>query len=140
MHQGRGENENAVMGLELLILTVPGISVAAGAQIVAEAGGVRRFSNAAAIVKYAGLNPGVSQSGQFGAKDDSITKKGSPHPRRALACSQPDERVRSENERLLQQTQGRRRNHRAVATACTRKLRHAAFVVTRDQVLYDPGR
>ena len=70
--------------VEPLVLTIPGVSHTTGAQIVAEIGDVRRFKNASAIVKYAGLNSGVSQSGKFEAKGEPITKKGSPYLRRSL--------------------------------------------------------
>ena len=38
------------------ITTIPGVSTATG-RIAAEIGDVGRFKNAAAVVKYAGLNP-----------------------------------------------------------------------------------
>ena len=47
------------------ITTIPGVSTTTGAQIAAEIGDVRRFKNAASIVKYAGLNSGVDESGKF---------------------------------------------------------------------------
>lgn len=130
-----------LMRIEPLILTVPGISVATGAQIVAEVGDVRRFNNAAAIVKYAGLNPGVSQSGQFEAKGSPITKKGSPYLRRALwlAANQMrrfDPKMRAYYDKLRDEG----KCHRVAVTACARKLCHVVFAVMRDQVPYDPGR
>lgn len=54
--------------VEPLIVTIPGISHKLGAQIVAEIGDVGRFKNAAAIVKYAGINPSRNQSGTFGSR------------------------------------------------------------------------
>lgn len=55
-----------------------------GAQIVAEIGDVKRFKGAASIVKYAGLNSGVDESGMFSAEGVPITKHGSPYLRRSL--------------------------------------------------------
>ena len=49
--------------IEPNITTIPGVSTTTGAQIVAEVGDVKRFKNAASIVKYAGLNSGVDESG-----------------------------------------------------------------------------
>lgn len=133
--------EALLMRIEPLILTIPGISVATGAQIVAEVGDVRRFKNAAAIVKYAGLNPGVSQSGQFEAKGSPITKKGSPYLRRALwlAANQMrrfDPKMRAYYDKLRDEG----KCHRVAVTACARKLCHVVFAVMRDLVPYDPGR
>ena len=70
--------------VEPLVLTIPGVSYATGAQIVSEIGDVSRFRNASALVSYAGLNSSVSQSGQFDSGGGPITKHGSPYLRRAL--------------------------------------------------------
>lgn len=59
--------------VEPLVLTIPGVSYATGAQIVSEIGDVSRFRNASALVSYAGLNSSVSQSGQFGRVADRRT-------------------------------------------------------------------
>lgn len=67
-----------------MILTIFGISYKLGVQIIAEIDDVKRFKNAAAIVKYAGINPSKSQSGIFEGEANHITKQGSPYLRRAL--------------------------------------------------------
>lgn len=127
--------------LEPLIVTIPGVSVATGAQIVAEIGDVSRFKNAAAIVKYAGLNPGISQSGKFEAKGEPIAKKGSPHLRRALwlaanRARQYDPKMRAYYDKL--RSEGK--CHRVAVTACARKLCHVVFAVMRDRIAYDPDK
>lgn len=131
--------KNLLMELEPLVITIPGVSVSTGAQIVAEIGDVHRFKNAAAIVKYAGLNPGVSQSGKFEAKGEPITKKGSPHLRRALwlaanRARQYDPKMRVYYDKLRSE----KKCHRVAVTACARKLCHVVFAVMRDQIAYDP--
>lgn len=125
--------------IEPLIVTVPGISVTTGAQIVAEIGDVRRFKNAAAIVKYAGLDSGVNQSGQFEAKGEPATKKGSPYLRRSLwlaanRARQFDPKLREFYERKRDEG----KCHRVAVTAVARKLCHVVFAVMRDQVPCDP--
>ena len=127
--------------VEPLIVTIPGVSYTTGAQIVAEIGDVRRFKNAAAIVKYAGLNSGVSQSGKFEASGEPITKKGSPYLRRALwlaanRARQHDPRMRAYYDKLREAG----KCHRVAVTACARKLCHVVFAVMRDRVPYDPER
>lgn len=126
-----------LMAIEPLIVTIPGVSTTTGAQIVAEIGDVRRFKNAAAIVKYAGLNSGVSQSGQFEAKGEPITKQGSPYLRRAIwlaanQCRRFDPTMRAYYDKL--RAQGK--CHRVAVTACARKLCHIAYAIMRDQVAY----
>lgn len=62
------EVEGLLERVEPNITTIPGVSTTTGAQIVAEIGDVKRFKNAASIVKYAGLNSGVDESGKFSAE------------------------------------------------------------------------
>ena len=127
--------------IEPLVLTIPGISVTLGAQIVAEIGDVRRFRNAASIVKYAGLNSGVSQSGQFEADGEPITKGGSPYLRRAMwlaadAARRFDPKLRE----FYEKKRAEGKCHRVAVTAVARKLCHVVYAVMRDQVPYDPER
>lgn len=127
--------------VEPLVLTIPGVSYATGAQIVAEIGDVARFRSAAALVSYAGLNSSVNQSGKFDSGGGPITKHGSPYLRRALwlAASrawQYDPSLRAFYER--KRAEGK--CHRVAVTAVARKLCHIVFAVMRDGVPYDPRR
>ena len=127
--------------VEPLVLTIPGVSYATGAQIVAEIGDISRFRNAPALVSYAGLNSGVNQSGKFDSGGGPITKHGSPYLRRALwlAASrawQYDPSLRAFYER--KRAEGK--CHRVAVTAVARKLCHIVFAVMRDGVPYDPRR
>ena len=127
--------------VEPLVLTIPGVSYATGAQIVAEIGDISRFRNAPALVSYAGLNSGVNQSGKFDSGGGPITKHGSPYLRRALwlAASrawQYDPSLRAFYER--KRAEGK--CHRVAVTAVARKLCHIVFAVMRDQAPYDPAR
>ncbi len=108
---------------------------------MAEIGDVRRFRCGALIVKYAGLNPGVSQSGQFEAQGPPITKAGSAHLGRAMRLAADgarklDPALRSYYER--KRAEGKCR--RVAVTAVARKLCHVVFAVMRDKDPYDPGR
>lgn len=127
--------------VEPLVLTIPGVSYATGAQIVAEVGDARRFRNASALVSYAGLNPSVNQSGRFDSGGGPITKHGSPYLRRALwlaanRARQYDPSLRAFYER--KRAEGK--CHRVAVTAVARKLCHIVFAVMRDGVPYDPAR
>ena len=132
-----GQVHGLLMAIEPLIVTIPGVSTTTGAQIVAEIGDVRRFKNAAAIVRYAGLDSGVSQSGQFEAKGEPITKQGSPYLRRSLwlaanQCRRFDPTMRAYYDKLRSQD----KCHRVAVTACARKLCHIIYAIMRDQVAY----
>ncbi|MEE1274120.1 MAG: transposase, partial [Olegusella sp.] len=126
--------------VEPLVLTVPGVGATVGAQIVAEIGDVSRFRNAAALVSYAGLNPGVSQSGKFEAADTHITKKGSAYLRRAmwLAASRAYQYDPALGE-FYARKRAEGKSHREAVTAVARKLCHIVFAVMRDQRPYDPS-
>lgn len=60
-----------------------------GPQLMAEIGDVRRFTNKAALVAFAGVDAPPFQSGTFDSKSRHVSKRGSPHLRRALftVCS-----------------------------------------------------
>lgn len=123
------------------VTTIPGVSTVTGAQIVAEIGDAGRFKNAAAIVKYAGLNPGVDESGRFSAKGVPITKHGSPYLRRSLWLAA--NRARQYDPRLREFYEKKRREgkpHRVAVTAVARKLCHIVYAVMRDGEPYDPGK
>jgi transposase len=53
-------------------------------QIIAEVGDIRRFRSKDSLVCFAGLEAPPYQSGKFESNDRSISKKGSPHLRKAL--------------------------------------------------------
>ena len=123
------------------ITTIPGVSTTTGAQIVAEIGDVKRFRNAASIVKYAGLNSGVDESGKYSAEGVPITKHGSPYLRRSLwlaanRAGQYDPRLKEYYDKLRRKG----KPHRVAVTAVARKLCHVVYAVMRDGKPYDPAK
>lgn len=135
------EVEGLLERIEPNITTIPGVSTTTGAQIVAEIGDVKRFKNAASIVKYAGLNSGVDESGKFSAEGVPITKHGSPYLRRSLWLAA--NRARQFDPRLKAFYDKKRREgkpHRVAVTACARKLCHVVYAVMRDGEPYDPDK
>lgn len=135
------EVEGLLERIEPNITTIPGVSITTGAQIVAEIGDVKRFKNAASIVKYAGLNSGVDESGKFSAEGVPITKQGSPYLRRSLWLAA--NRARQYDPRLKAFYDKKRREgkpHRVAVTAVARKLCHVVYAVMRDGEPYDPSK
>ena len=123
------------------ITTIPGVSTTTGAQIAAEIGDVRRFRNAASIVKYAGLNSGVDESGKYSAEGVPITKHGSPYLRRSMwlaanRARQYDPKLREYYDKLRRKG----KPHRVAVTAVARKLCHVVYAVMRDGEPYDPAK
>ena len=126
--------------VEPLILTVPGVSYKLGAQIVAEIGDVKRFKNAAAIVKYAGINPSKSQSGIFEGEAGHITKQGSPYLRRALyLAAMAQLKCRGPLYDYYLKKRGEGKAHREALIAVARKLVHVIYAVLSKQEPYDPA-
>ncbi len=70
--------------VERLVLAMPGIGSANGAQIATEADDMPKLRDASALASHAGLNSGASQSGRFGATDAHITKRDPAHLKRAM--------------------------------------------------------
>ena len=123
------------------ITTIPGVSTTTGAQIVAEIGDVKRFRSAASIVKHAGLNSGVDESGKHSAEGVPITKHGSPYLRRSLWLAA--NRARQYDPRLKEYYDKLRRKgkpHRVAVAAVARKLCHVVYAVMRDGKPYDPAK
>jgi transposase len=67
-----------------VILTIPGISYALGAIILAEIGDINAFENPAKLLAFAGLEPGISQSGNFNSDNQKMVKRGSKYLRWAI--------------------------------------------------------
>ena len=121
------------------MLTIPGIGHALGAQIVSEIGDVRRFHSASAVVKYAGLNPSVSQSGKFSSADNRITKQGSPYLRRALyLAAMAQLKLKTPFYDYYAKKRADGKSHREALVAVARKLAHVIYAVLSKQEPYDP--
>jgi len=72
------------------LTTVTGVGPVLGAAIVGEVLDINRFETGKAFVAFAGIDPAVHQSGQFDGQQMHMSKRGSPHLRRALwlvACN-----------------------------------------------------
>jgi transposase len=76
---------DAIMSkLDSYITTIPGIGKVTGAVILGEIGSIERFDSPAKLVAFAGIDATVSQSGEFSATNNRMSKRGSPYLRRAL--------------------------------------------------------
>ena len=130
---------DGVEAVEPLILTIPGIGHVLGAQIVSEIGDVRRFHSAAAIVKYAGINPSISQSGKFSSDENHITKQGSPYLRRALyLAAMAQLKLKTPFYDYYAKKRADGKSHREALIAVSRKLVHVIYAVLSKQEPYDP--
>ena len=67
-----------------VVRSMYGVGDVTGAQLMAEIGDVRRFANRGALIAFAGVDPGVNESGKHSAQSVRTTKRGSPHLRKTL--------------------------------------------------------
>lgn len=82
--QTEHEIEQLMTSLNSVIVTIPGIGIVTGATILSEIGDIHRFSNPKKLVAYAGIDASVTQSGQYEATHNVMSKRGSPYLRKAL--------------------------------------------------------
>lgn len=68
----------------LLLLTVPGIGLITAAEIYCEMGDLSQFTNASQLIKKAGTNPTIKQSGPEDGYYGRISKQGNANLRRAI--------------------------------------------------------
>ena len=82
------QNEMTALASQLpefnAVLAMPGVGKILAPQLIAEIGDVTRFHSKRALTAFAGLDSPPYQSGQFESKERKISKRGSPHLRRAL--------------------------------------------------------
>ena len=67
-----------------VVMAMNGVGSTLGPQLMAEIGGVTRFTHREALTAFAGVDPGKNDSGKHVQKSVRTSKKGSPHLRRTL--------------------------------------------------------
>jgi transposase len=76
--------ELLMMRIEQHVTDIKGIGPVLAASLIAEIGDIHRFPRLESLVAYTGIDPTVFASGEFNAKETHMSKRGSPHLRRAL--------------------------------------------------------
>lgn len=121
------------------IFTIPGIGPINGACILGEIGDISRFSNAAKLAAYAGIDATVNQSGAFQSANNHMSKRGSPYLRKALfqaalvaAFHDPVFSAFYQKKR----TEGK--HHLTAIGAVARKLCNVMFAVLKNNDPYRP--
>jgi len=82
------ETETEIAGimekLDSPITTITGIGNVTGAAIISEIGDISKFDSPRKLVAFAGLDATVTQSGEFEAAHNVMSKRGSPYLRKAI--------------------------------------------------------
>ena len=76
--------ETLLASCEQHVTDIKGIGPVLAASLLAEIGDITRFARLESLVAYAGIDPSVCSSGEFTATETHMSKRGSPHLRRAL--------------------------------------------------------
>ena len=109
--------------LDSPVTTIPGIGPVLGAVILGEIGDIRRFASPSKLVAYAGIDASVAQSGEFEATHNRMSKRGSPHLRRALfVASNVAIRFDPELGAFYQRKRNEGKHHSTCLGAVSRKL------------------
>lgn len=122
-----------------VITTISGIGSTLGSIIVSEIGDIERFETSSKLVAYAGLDASVKQSGEFNSTQNKISKRGSPHLRRALWMAafmslRSDPALYDYYSRL----RARGKSHRLATTAVARKLCIIVWAIMKSKQPYSP--
>lgn len=67
-----------------IVMEMAGVGPSLGPQLIAEIGDVTRFTHKGAVTAFAGVDPGVSQSGTYEQKSVHASKRGSSSLRKTL--------------------------------------------------------
>ena len=67
-----------------VVMNMNGVGPSLGPQLIAEIGDVTRFTHKGAITAFAGVDPGVNESGSYEQKSVPTSKRGSAELRKAL--------------------------------------------------------
>jgi len=121
-----------------LLDTIPGVGSASVAHLLLALSAHHRFTHAKQAVAYAGLEPRISQSGDWTGKTrlsktgDALLRKALYMP--ALVAWRHNPLIRAFCERL----QANGKNGKAIACAAMRKLIHIAFAILKNNKPFDP--
>ncbi len=134
------EIEQLMNKLDTPITSCPGVGKVLGGVILGEIGDITRFPEAKKLVAFVGVDPSVHQSGEFTGSENRISKRGSPHLRRAIWMAAV---VASNHDPVLmafyQKKRSEGKHHLAAIGAVARKLTLIVYAVLRDNKPYVPN-
>ena len=126
--------------MDTCITTCPGVGNVLGGIILSEIGDISRFPEPKKLVAFVGIDPSVHQSGEFTGTQNKMSKRGSPHLRRAIWLAAT---VAAFHDPVLsafyqkKRTEGK--HHSTSIGAVARKLTLIIYAVLRDNKPYVPN-
>lgn len=134
------EIEQYLHKLNTPITSCPGVGNVLGAVILGEIGDITRFSEPKKLVAFVGIDPSVKQSGEFIGTQNKMSKRGSPHLRRAIWLAA---NVAAFHDPVLsafyQKKRAEGKHHYTAVGAVARKLVFIIYAVLRDNKPYVPN-
>lgn len=125
--------------LESPITTITGIGLVTGAAILSEIGDVSKFDSPRKLVAFAGLDATVTQSGEFEASHNVMSKRGSPYLRKAIFQAA---QVASFKDPVLsayyQKKRSEGKHHLTCVGAVARKMCNIIYAVLKNNQPYVP--
>lgn len=127
-----------------LISSIPGIGFISAVTIISEIGDIKGFVKPKQLVAYLGIDPSVSQSGQFYSDRCKMSKRGTPFGRRALYIVALASVRKNTNGTLVNgvlrefyQQKTKSKKKKVALVAVMHKLVNYIFAVLRDQKEYE---
>lgn len=134
------EIESYLQKMDTCITSCPGIGKVLGATIIGEIGDISRFPEPKNLVAFVGIDPSVKQSGAFTGTQNRMSKRGSPHLRRAVWLAA---NVAAFHDPVLsafyQKKRAEGKHHNTAIGAVASKLTRIIFAVLRDNKPYVPN-
>ena len=133
------EISNIMRKLDSPITTITGIGNVTGAAIISEIGDISKFDNPRKLVAFAGLDATVTQSGQFEATHNVMSKRGSPYLRKAIFQAAL---IASFHDPVLsvyyQKKKAEGKHHLTCVGAVARKMCNIIYAVLKNNQPYVP--
>lgn len=133
------EISNIMRKLDSPITTITGIGNVTGAAIISEIGDISKFDNPRKLVAFAGLDATVTQSGEFEASHNVMSKRGSPYLRKAIFQAAL---IASFHDPVLsvyyQKKKAEGKHHLTCVGAVARKMCNIIYAVLKNNQPYVP--
>lgn len=122
------------------ILAISGISDFSAMSIISELGDISRFRNEKCVIKFAGVNPAVYESGTYSMTHTRIEKKGSKYLRKTLyqiidAVIRGNPVFKAYYEKKISQG----KSYRCAQGHCVRKLLRVLYKILSANCQFDPA-
>lgn len=121
------------------ITTITGVGKVTGAVIISEIGDISKFDSPRKLVAFAGLDATVTQSGEFEASHNAMSKRGSPYLRKAIFQAAL---IASFHDPVLsvyyQKKKAEGKHHLTCVGAVARKMCNIIYAVLKNNQPYVP--